>query len=433
MLTINDQHYSHQDFEQQYQRFERLPFESSNGARIAFCLEDPFTWLALCFYLKQHHVSVMPIHPTTPLATAKRQAEKAGCSQLYYHDLAAPIELAAPESTATPQAGLIQMSSGTTGEPKCINRCWLTIDQEIKSYIESFPIAADMTPVIACPVTHSYGLISGVMVALARGQSPTIVTNINPKFLIKTLVNCDRPLLYSSPTMLQGLMRLWPANTKLHAVMTSGTLMSAAVFQQLAPKINHFFQQYGCSEAGCIAINQQLKEPNELGTPLPHVRIVSSNDRNNPAEIVITVATAESTEQVIHTQDLGYLKSTDKGETLLCFVARQDDTIIVAGLNVYPHEVEDTVLGHPSIQDAVVFKIHDEYAGQRVCLQYVTDQSLDSNSLRQWCCEHLANYQVPQQLQQVEQIERMPNGKVSRKKIAADFEKIRTQQHPKTA
>ena len=422
MLKINDTFYSQGDFEDQYKRFDKLNLiDNTLPIRIAVCLEDTFTWLALCFYFQQKRVSVMPIHPSTPLQTAQRLAARAGCTTLFYHTLDTSIELpsSAIEYSA---AGLIQMSSGTTGDPKCINRSWDTIDIELESYVNSFSKAEGMTPIIACPVTHSYGLIAGVMVALKRGCTPIIVTNINPKYLIKTLLKTEKPLLYSSPTMLQGLVRLWPADKKIHAVMTSGTIMSRHVFEELAPRISHLFQQYGCSEAGCISINQDMKAPSDIGTPLPHLNVSSGSGIETPEEIVVRVEKSVNTpEQTIHTQDLGYLDEDENGLKQLHFVSRLDDTIIVAGLNVYPQDVEDIILTHPEIDDAVIFKIEDQFAGQRVCLQYVSPKAIPGNEVRNWCANHLATYQIPQQLIQVESIERLPNGKVSRKKLAQTF------------
>lgn len=419
MLTINDDHYNQQDFELYYQRFQAMPVLSTVD-NIAVCLTDNMAWLALCFYAKKHNLSVMPIHPSTPLQTAEKLAAKADCGILFYQSFDNVINIKVKE-LPTSDAGLIQMSSGTTGEPKCIKRTWKTIDIEVKNYIKTFTQGQTKTPVIACPVTHSYGLICGVMVALARGQQPIIITNINPKYLIKTLLRYPEPLLYSSPTMLEGLMRLWPKGSQLHAAMTSGTIMSAPLFQQLNTRITHLYQQYGCSEAGCISISQKMQHANDIGTPLPHISIDCSIDPQTPSEIIANID-INGQIQTIYSQDLGYLEQNALGETSLRFVARLDDTIIVAGLNVYPQDIEDIVLTHPQITDAVIFKMDDRFAGQRVCLQYQADESIDEQHIRQWCREQLASYQVPQHLQQVSAIERLANGKVNRKKIALTYQ-----------
>lgn len=427
MITINDTQYSEQDFAAYDTRFANMDFLFTAN-HIAVCLEDNMEWLALCFYAKKHQLSVMPIHPSTPLNTAKKLAVKSSCDVLFYHQLdnVNHLELDAESMSSNrineEPAGLIQMSSGTTGDPKSIKRSWADIDVEIASYLAVFTQAENMTPVIACPVTHSYGLICGVLVALARGQAPVIVTNINPKYLIKTLSGCTEPLLYSSPTMLEMLISLWPNTNKLHAAMTSGTIMSKPVFDKLNAKVTHLFQQYGCSEAGCISICQKMNNANDIGTPLPHMTVTCSKVKDGPSEIIVNIKSEDgAAPKTIHTQDLGYLETNDSGELTLRFIARLDDTIIVAGQNVYPQEIEDIILTHPTITDAVIFKVDDRFAGHRVCLQYQAVGLIDAADVRQWCREQLASYQIPQHLQQVEQIERLANGKVNRKKIALTF------------
>ncbi len=425
MLNIDDRTYSNHDIEQYHRQFDAMDLPRlSPKSSIAVCLQSTVSWLALCLYFKAKNISVMPIHPDTPLSAARRLADQAGCSHLYFQTLNAPIEIqnqpSLQSSDKTP-IGLIQMSSGTTGEPKCITRSWQSIDQEIHSYISHFAQANTMTPVIACPTTHSYGLISGVLVALARGQSPIVITNINPKYLLKRLLACEQPLLYASPSLLQGLMRLWPKHSQLHAAMTSGTIMPQALYEQIRPTIKHLFQQYGCSEAGCISINQDMQCTSDIGAPLPHLSVSCSKDSEHPQEIVVTIPKIklnDEPETTVFTQDLGYLQENRPDNDTLHFIARQDDTIIVAGLNVYPQQIEDILLCHPDIDDAVIFKIEDAFAGHRVCLHYVSHPSVSSDELRQWCQSHMASYQIPQQLLAVQAIERLPNGKVNRRKLA---------------
>ncbi len=421
MFTINDKFYSESDFAQQknsYQAFDQINHQQA----IAVCVEDSFVWLTLCFYLKSHHISAMPIHPGIPLEHAKQLAEKAGCGLLIYQDLTQLIPLENTSENlsiqANQHAGLIQMSSGTTGEAKCILRSWADIDIEINSYCQALSIDSDIAPVIACPITHSYGLISGVMVALARGQMPTIITSINPKFIIKILRSYDKPLLYSSPVMLQGLARLWPKSDKLFAAMTSGSTLSDAVFEQIKPRVNNFYQQYGCSEAGCISISHNPATADNLGTPLAHITLETSSNPTHPTEIIARIETSVGIKS-IHTQDAGF---TDQNGHLH-FVARLDDTIIVSGLNVYPNELENIILSHPKINDCVIFKIEDPLAGHRICLQYLADSELTPAVLRLWCSQHLAPFQIPQFLQPVTQIARMANSKVNRKHLAIEFQK----------
>ena len=77
MLTINDTHYNADDFLQYDQHFSSMDILST-AENIAVCLADNIAWLALCAYAQKHQLSVMPIHPSVPLNTAKNAAAKAG-------------------------------------------------------------------------------------------------------------------------------------------------------------------------------------------------------------------------------------------------------------------------------------------------------------------------------------------------------------------
>ncbi|WP_232312873.1 AMP-binding protein [Enterovibrio coralii] len=338
---------------------------------------------------------------------AKRLAVKAKCHTLLYGVELSAMDLKREDEDQT--AVLVQTSSGTTGDPKVICRDWDSIDEELESYTKSFTLPQEMTPIIACPVTHSYGLIAGVLVAMRRGQHPIIVSNINPKYLLKKLLTTPSHLLYSSPALLNSVVQLYPNGQKLHAVMTSGTVLPQSWFDALKAKAQFVFQQYGCSEAGCIAINPQTESANQIGKPLPHLMVTAGENIDAPAEIVVTKG-----ELVIYTQDIGYVDPSGQ----LCFVSRSDDMINVSGLNVYPQDVENVVMEIPEVSDAVVFKRADSLSGERVCLQFVADINIEPSRIRHWCSTRLASFQLPIDVEQRDAIEKMPNGKVNRKALS---------------
>ncbi|ACF01141.1 AMP-dependent synthetase and ligase [Rhodopseudomonas palustris TIE-1] len=370
----------------------------------AVCLSDPAEFLALLLAIREAGASVLPIHPSTPRAAARRLAIDLGCQRLVTDELA--IEDLGGEDPGP--GGLLQTTSGTTGEPKRIARSWAEIDREIDSYVATFVAPQDMTPLIACPITHSYGLICGVLVALRRGQVPHILGTANPKYLIARLRQTRQPLLYSSPAMLHAIARLLPAGEMIHAAMTSGTLLPDQWLMTIRARTTHLFQQYGCSEAGCVAINPNLSASGDMGAPLPHLR-VEAGDTDQPREIVLHVG-----DRAIRTADLGYTKA----DGTLVFVGRLDDTINVSGLNVYPKEVED-VVAMPGVTDAVVFRQLDSLAGERVAVAFSAEHSIAPADLRNWCIKNLAAHQVPMETVRLPRLPRQANGKISRREIAA--------------
>lgn len=406
-LYVNDTAYGQSHFDQRYADFARLPeLRGSRGRRLAVCLPDPAEWIALCLYLRDRGASIAPIHPSTPLEAARRLATRLGCHALLFGRVESAEAVVDREPDA--EAALVQLSSGTTGEPKAITRTWASVDREVESYVGQFAEAATMTPLVACPVTHSYGLICGVLAALRRGAVPVIVTSVNPKYTIRRALACERSLLYGSPTLLNVIVRLLAEGDTLHAVMTSGAPLRKACFDELQRRSRYVFQQYGCSEVGCVTLNTDAREANELGVPLGHLRVTAGTRPEAAQEICVHVD-----QRVVATRDLGYF-----GERGLCFVSRLDDTINVAGVNVYPDEVEEIILGFAGIEEAIVYKRADPYAGERVCLQFTACEEVDTGALRQWCATRLSPFQVPLELRQVDAIARLPNGKLNRRSLA---------------
>lgn len=415
MLHVDDTFFAADYFDGYFARFAKHPvLESCSGKCFTVRLRDPAFWIALCLYIKAHGGSVFPLSPDTPLAAARRRAELSGSRYLVFgergDDALEALETIEPDARAlaAPSSSLIQMSSGTTGEPKCIARSWNSIDTEIASYAKHFDAANAMTPVVACPVNHSYGLICGVLVALHRGLAPIIIENLNPKYVLRKLREVNAPLLYSSPPLLAAITMLAKPDEPIHAVMTSGTLLPRKWFESIRSKVRHVHQQYGCSEAGCIALGQDITAPNELGVPLPHVEILTGIAATDPKEILVHLPGGK----VVETRDLGYMS-----QGRLHFVSRLDDMINVAGLNVYPSEVEEVVLQMPNVRDAVVFKSGHSFGNDQVCLYFVSETHIPHQTVREWCAQHLSSHQVPMSIIQVPDIPKLPNGKVSRKAL----------------
>jgi fatty-acyl-CoA synthase len=173
-------------------------------------------------------------------------------------------------------------------------------------------------------------------------------------------------------------------------------------------------QQYGCSELGCISLNLDTQAADEIGLPLRHLDVTAGPSKDAPEEIRVRVG-----QRFVSTKDLGYFSARS-----LCFVSRVDDTINVAGINVYPREVEEVILEFSGIEEAVVYKRADPYAGERVCLQFTAERTVDVSELRQFCVRQLTPFAVPLEIQQVSAIPKLENGKINRRQLAEPSDEL---------
>lgn len=408
-LSINDQVYDATHFERRWAAFARLGhLRRCSGRRIAACLSDPTEWIALAFYLREQGASVAPLHPNTPLEAARRAARRTRCDTLLFEHPEAAVALddveAAP-SDARPV--LIQMSSGTTGEPKCVERSWDSIEAEIASHARALGSNAGLSPLLACPITHAYGFISGVLSSLSRGLRPTVLVNINPKYVIRRALESETHLLYASPALLNVVTRLLADQRAPCAVMTSGAPLPAPWFHELTSRFRKVLQQYGCSETGCISLATAPEAANEVGVPLDHLLVSAGRDAAAAEEIRVSLEG-----RTVATRDLGYLDSRG-----LHFLGRMDDTINVAGVNVYPLEVEEVLLEFPGLLEVVVHKRADPYAGERVCARFIARGEVELDALRRHCVARLSPFSVPLEMRQVDALPRLENGKVDRRRF----------------
>lgn len=366
----------------------------NEGKAVAICTSDTKAWLVLCFAMRQTNGTILPIHPDTPVSGAKRLAIQAGCGYLIYQETIIPL----PEAKKL-AGGLIQFSSGTTGQPKVIYRTWDSIEVELEAYTASFPLTTKAT-IVACPTTHSFGLLCGVFATLRRGATPVILQDFSPRHVLAIHRLHPDAIIYTAPGLAYA-MSLFPES--VHAVMISGMTLPEKWFRSIERKTSHLLQQYGCSEIGCIALHPNPTSPQAIGFPLAHLEI-QTGTKARPAELIVT-RQGERT----GTKDLMYF------EDGLYFLSRLDEMINVSGLSVYPGEVEDVLYQLPSVEAVVVFKRFDPFQGERVCVQLVTTAS--EEELKQHCMKHLAPHQRPTEWQLVEQIEVSANGKVSRKRL----------------
>jgi fatty-acyl-CoA synthase len=123
--------------------------------------------------------------------------------------------------------------------------------------------------------------------------------------------------------------------------------------------------------------------------------------------------------------DLGRIE-TDGTVTL---IGRGVATINTGGEKVFPTEVEEAIRTHPGVEDCVVLGVPDERFGQMVAALVVAASGsvVDVDDLLDTVRKSLAGYKVPRRIALVDELPRMPNGKIDYP-IASD---VVTQRSPK--
>ena len=124
------------------------------------------------------------------------------------------------------------------------------------------------------------------------------------------------------------------------------------------------------------------------------------------------------------TDDQGWQRTGDLGriddDGYLFLVGRRGDKIIRGGENVYPLEVEQVLLTHPQIEEAVVVGVPDQRLGETIKAYLVAEgERPDPQVLRAYTRERLAGFKVPTAWEFVDSMPRNPNGKILRRVLSA--------------
>ncbi len=120
-----------------------------------------------------------------------------------------------------------------------------------------------------------------------------------------------------------------------------------------------------------------------------------------------------------HTGDIGIMDD----EGFFYIVDRKKDMIISGGFNVYPAEVEATLLTHPAVLDAAVVGVPDEKWGELVkaVVTLKTGQSLAEDELIAFCRTELGAVKTPKSVEFWEALPRTAAGKISRKDVRKKY------------
>jgi acyl-CoA synthetase (AMP-forming)/AMP-acid ligase II len=114
------------------------------------------------------------------------------------------------------------------------------------------------------------------------------------------------------------------------------------------------------------------------------------------------------------TGDLGHLSA----DGYLTLDGRLKELINRGGEKIAPREVDEALLLHPGVREAVAYGVPDAKWGEVVHAAVVVDGALSAHELRDFCADRLASFKVPRRVHIVSEIPKGPTGKIQRRTLA---------------
>lgn len=334
----------------------------------------------------------------------------------------------------------IPYTSGTTGKPKGVlvpHR-----SRVISLYamaVEYGCFSPDDRFLAIAPMCHGAGMIFA-LAPLFFGAYAEIMDKFEPEAVVRKFKAEAITGFFGVPTHFHAIFNLDPTLLAAHRSDTLHTIISnAAPLPQVMKEriIEHFgpilHETYGSTEASIVSNlrpGDQLRKTACVGQPFPGTQIEIRRpdgtlcDAEEVGELFSTSSCLfngywnkpEATEEAF--QDgwvtVGDLAKKD-AEGHLYIVDRIKDMVITGGINVYPREIEETLLQHPDIVDAAVIGVADEKWGERLKAFVVlgpTATVLDDDSIIEFCDGRIAGIKIPREYVVVDALPRNASGKV---------------------
>jgi long-chain acyl-CoA synthetase len=351
-----------------------------------------------------------------------------------------------PEQPVLPS---LLFTSGTTGKPKAVQLPPTTVGAAgnlagFVEHISAHRLAKLGTHLAIGPLYHN-GPLNAVRLLLA-GVPVIVHHHFDAE---KTLAAIDEHAIESSimvPTHFIRMLAL-PADVRdrydvssiRQVAHTGGKCpvdVKHAMIDWWGPVLS---ESYGGTESGSVcSINSidWLEHPGSVGRAIPPFEaiVIGADGAEAPANtegalyfrdttgrgIVyeddpVKTANAHIAPGVFTLGEIGYID--DEGYVFI--TDRFSDMVVSGGVNIYPAEAEQTLMGHPEVLDVACVGVADEVMGERLValVQRASTSDVTADELSRWCRNSIASYKCPREFHFVDEVPRNPMGKLDKRSL----------------
>jgi len=314
-------------------------------------------------------------------------------------------------------------TSGTSGRPKGAEWSHTSFLTNALLFRDHLRFNPDDTALIAMPLFHLFGQSGMMNPALCAGSTLVLLPRFEPGKVWPAIQYHNVTVYAGVPTMYWNLYN-YPDLDSLDLVKISknwrvgicgGAPLPVELLENFQNRFNMLIlQAYGTSEVSPAASNRfgKAQKPGSVGFPMwgAAMRLVDEGMKDVPVgergEIVFRghnvmkgyYKKPEANKEAFrggwfHTGDIGTIDE----DGYLYLVDRKKDVIIRGGENIYPSEVEETLMRHPDISLAAVIGIPDEKYGEQVKAYVILENgsTLTPEEIIAWARQQMAAYAYP--------------------------------------
>jgi acyl-CoA synthetase (AMP-forming)/AMP-acid ligase II len=349
-----------------------------------------------------------------------------------------PEEVAGPDDVA-----MILHTSGTTSRPKRVPIRHRNLAASARNISRTYEMSDRDISLCVMPLFHIHALIASMLSTLATGGTVVVPPGFNALEFWK-IVDQYKPTWYSAvPTMHQTLLARADRNMEIikanpfRFIRSGSSSLAPVVMERMEAAFGApVLENYGMTEAthqmtsnplpprqhkagtvgfgfgvdvGIMDDSGTILEQGDLGEVVVKGPNVIDGYENNPD--------ANATAFVN-----GWFRTGDQGrfdeDGFLSLTGRLKELINRGGEKISPLEIDDVLLRHPAVAEAVAFAAPHRTLGEDVYAAVVLKGDATERELKAYCAEYLAEFKVPRRFYMLESIPRGATGKLQRINLA---------------
>lgn len=345
---------------------------------------------------------------------------------------------------------LLLQTSGTTSKPKVVPLSHANLLASARAVAEALALGPGDRSLAAMPLFHIHGIVASLLAPLLAGGSVICCRSNAPDVLLKAVAELEPTWLSAVPTLLQGLLtevRRHGSRTpshKLRLLRSSSSSLPPAVLEQLEAVFQvPVLEAYGMTEAAHQICSNRLpgmgapRLPGSVGSPAGPEVVVLDGERQvlspgQTGEVAIRGANvtagyeaAEQSGWVTANDGQRWFLTGDEGvfdpDGCLTLTGRLKEMINRGGEKVIPRRVDEALLQHPAVDQAIAFAVPHPSLGEDLAAAVVlrTGVALEEQELRRHAFTALPPHEVPSRIVFVHELPRGATGKLQRIGLAS--------------
>ena len=431
-----------------------VAFFGAAGARATFApLNSAYTYDEFVFYLEDIAPALLLLAPGTVSAAraaaatlgipiAELALDAQGTPALDGHPLHAWHDVTALDD----DVALFLHTSGTTSRPKGVPLTHANLTTSAHNIGQWYRLVPSDVSLCVMPHFHVHGLIFSTLSVLAAGGSVIVPEKFSASAFWPTVHEYAVTIVSAVPTIYRTLMLRadednapQPGTHGIRFLRSSSSALPAVEMQRLEARFGvPVIEAYSMTEAAHQMCANPLDGPrrpgsvgvgafvdvtilDEAGVELPiggigEVAIRGKNvthgyHNNDAANAVAFTNGWFRTGDFGTLDDAGYLRLT----------GRLKEMINRGGEKISPLEIDDALLSHPGVREAVAFGVPDEKYGEAVSAALVLEPGTSAADVLAHVRTKLASFKVPASVHVVDAIPKTATGKIQRRIVAAAF------------